>query len=161
VDEAVGRGLESWAEARPGAAALALSDAKDLRFRLFGLLSSRAAGDVSGADQLAFLNQRMSTALGHLNLRPVGSEVQLNFPDEAAPDRLLWPIVYSAVRLLTDPQSARLRQCGGDKCTWVFIDESKNGSRRWCDMSVCGNRAKSRRHYQRARREASPTGGTT
>lgn len=156
VSEAVGRGLGSWAEARPGAAEIAYGDARDLRLHLFGLLSTHAAGDVPGPDQLTFLNERMSSALGHLKLGASASRVSLSFQDELTPDRLVWPVVYSATCLLTDPQSERLRRCGGDKCTWLFIDESKNGSRRWCDMSVCGNRAKSRRHYQRARHTASP-----
>jgi predicted RNA-binding Zn ribbon-like protein len=47
-----------------------------------------------------------------------------------------------------------VRECGGDHCGWLFLDETKNRSRRWCEMSVCGNRAKARRHYDRNRRAA-------
>lgn len=67
----------------------------------------------------------------------------------------LWPILQSAADLLTSADLARLRQCNGHNCTWLFLDRSKNKSRRWCDMQICGNRAKSRRHYARTRAPAS------
>jgi predicted RNA-binding Zn ribbon-like protein len=63
----------------------------------------------------------------------------------------LWPIAQSAAELLMSPDLKRLRQCKGQKCTWLFLDRSKNRSRRWCDMEVCGNRAKSQRHYARSK----------
>jgi predicted RNA-binding Zn ribbon-like protein len=44
-----------------------------------------------------------------------------------------------------------VRRCASDACLWLFIDESKAGTRRWCDMSSCGNRAKSRRHYLKSK----------
>lgn len=55
----------------------------------------------------------------------------------------------SALRLAADPPLERLRICG--HCGWLFIDRSKNRSRMWCDMAVCGNREKARRHYARSR----------
>ena len=58
-------------------------------------------------------------------------------------------IVRSTVELLTSDDLGRLRLCAADDCHWVFLDHSKNGSRRWCDMNVCGNRAKARRYYAR------------
>ncbi|MFI4995137.1 MAG: CGNR zinc finger domain-containing protein [Hyphomicrobiales bacterium] len=42
-----------------------------------------------------------------------------------------------------------MRRCANEKCLWMFVDESKSGTRRWCQMSACGNRAKARRHYSR------------
>ena len=62
---------------------------------------------------------------------------------------LLAPALWSAGDLLTGPQLARVRECANDKCLWLFLDESKNGTRRWCSMSACGNRAKAHRHYAR------------
>jgi predicted RNA-binding Zn ribbon-like protein len=64
---------------------------------------------------------------------------------------MLAPIVRGAADLLIGPDRARVRECGSDTCFWLFLDHSKNGTRRWCDMKVCGNRAKARRHYQRGR----------
>lgn len=69
-------------------------------------------------------------------------------------DSFLWPIVHSAVKLLTGPDTDRLRRCAQDYCDWLFFDESKRGNRRWCDMSICGNRAKAQRFYSRKTRRA-------
>jgi len=62
---------------------------------------------------------------------------------------VLAPVVESAAALLTSPDLSRVRECESETCGWLFIDRSRNRSRRWCDMTVCGNRAKVRRHYQR------------
>jgi predicted RNA-binding Zn ribbon-like protein len=62
---------------------------------------------------------------------------------------VLAPVIWSAADLLTHAGERRIRRCANDKCRWVFIDRSKGGTRRWCDMSSCGNRAKSHRHYAR------------
>lgn len=73
-------------------------------------------------------------------------------------DGLLWPIAASAVDLLTSDRLARLKRCG--ECDWLFLDDSKNGSRSWC-KAACGNRVRARRHYERVRRstEAKPPHG--
>ena len=60
----------------------------------------------------------------------------------------------SALRLLADGEIERLKICGN--CGWLFIDRSRNRSRAWCDMAVCGNRAKASRHYHRRKKEAEP-----
>lgn len=61
---------------------------------------------------------------------------------------VLLAICAQAVR---DGSWERLRLCPGTDCGWVFFDHSRNGSGRWCSMSVCGGRAKSRAYYQRTR----------
>jgi predicted RNA-binding Zn ribbon-like protein len=57
----------------------------------------------------------------------------------------------SAAELLTSTELARVRECGGENCGWMFLDNSRNHSRHWCDMQDCGNRAKVRRFRQRQR----------
>jgi predicted RNA-binding Zn ribbon-like protein len=64
------------------------------------------------------------------------------------PDRPLWPIAVAAVDLLRSDRLARVKQCAN--CTWLFVDRSRNGSRRWCSMDECGAHTKMRRY--RARR---------
>ncbi|CDZ27573.1 Conserved protein containing a Zn-ribbon-like motif [Neorhizobium galegae bv. officinalis] len=59
---------------------------------------------------------------------------------------------YSALRLLADEEVSRMKICGS--CGWLFMDRSKNRSRTWCDMAVCGNRVKANRHYHRRKKEA-------
>jgi len=72
--------------------------------------------------------------------------------DEEALDSLVGPIALSAAGLLTSLAYKRVGQCEDDRgCGWLFLDTSKNHSRRWCDMNDCGNRAKQRRHYARTR----------
>jgi predicted RNA-binding Zn ribbon-like protein len=63
----------------------------------------------------------------------------------------VWGVLRSAADLLTSDDLGRLRECASDTCAWLFLDHSKNRSRRWCDMTVCGNRDKVRRHRQRQR----------
>jgi predicted RNA-binding Zn ribbon-like protein len=68
-------------------------------------------------------------------------------PVEAA----LGPIALAAVRLFTEGDFHRIRECEGHACGWLFYDRSKNSRRRWCEMEVCGNRAKQRRLAARRR----------
>ncbi len=66
--------------------------------------------------------------------------------------RPLWALARSAADLLTSPRLSRVRECPGeDGCGWLFLDTSKNGSRRWCSMQGCGSRAKARRYAGRRR----------
>jgi predicted RNA-binding Zn ribbon-like protein len=55
----------------------------------------------------------------------------------------------SAMRLMSPSMRARVKIC--PSCRWLFMDRSKNQSRTWCDMKVCGNRAKARKHYKRSK----------
>jgi len=60
----------------------------------------------------------------------------------ASAAEILGPIALAAVDLLRGDMLARLKMCPQDDCHWLFLDTTKNGSRRWCDMASCGNRAK-------------------
>lgn len=71
--------------------------------------------------------------------------------DENALDAMLWHVARSAADLLTSTDMHLVRQCASDACGWLFVDTTRNRSRRWCDMRGCGNRAKVRRHRSRAR----------
>jgi len=64
-------------------------------------------------------------------------------------DCILWRVVRSAADLLTAKEFSQVRECAGEGCGWMFLDTSRNRSRRWCDMETCGNRAKAHRHYER------------
>jgi predicted RNA-binding Zn ribbon-like protein len=73
-------------------------------------------------------------------------------------ERPLWPILRSAADLLTSPEVHAVKECGSDRCSWLFVDRSRTHRRRWCDMKSCGNRAKARRHYQKTRAQAVRSG---
>jgi predicted RNA-binding Zn ribbon-like protein len=64
---------------------------------------------------------------------------------------LLAPVLWSAGDLMLQAGNRRVRRCANEQCLWLFVDDSKSGTRRWCDMSSCGNRAKARRHYARVK----------
>ena len=99
------------------------------------------------------LDRELRAALGRRHLRHSGGAFDWNWEDsDGAFDRLLWPISLSAADLLTSTDLSRLRQCQGNNCGWMFLDTSRNRSRRWCDMQDCGNRAKVRRFRQRLER---------
>ncbi|ADB29812.1 protein of unknown function DUF1470 [Kribbella flavida DSM 17836] len=66
-------------------------------------------------------------------------------------DDLAGELALAAWRLLEDENLSRLRQCQDDDCGWLFLDRTKNGSRRWCSSADCGNRARASRHYRRTR----------
>jgi predicted RNA-binding Zn ribbon-like protein len=72
--------------------------------------------------------------------------------------RVLWPVARAAFDLLTGAEAGRLRECAGRDCHWLFLDRSKNGSRRWCAMANCGNAAKARRHRAKSHRARSQRG---
>jgi predicted RNA-binding Zn ribbon-like protein len=65
------------------------------------------------------------------------------------PEAVLWPVVRAAAALLASEDASKLRICGGPDCSWMYVDRSRNGFRRWCEMSECGTREKSRRRSER------------
>jgi predicted RNA-binding Zn ribbon-like protein len=103
---------------------------------------------------LVLLNEVLHNALARLEVRPSveGFEWAWASGDDGL-DRMLWPVARSAADLLTSEDLGRVRKCASEVCDWLFVDASKNRSRRWCTMGVCGSRAKSRRYYRRRKRE--------
>lgn len=96
------------------------------------------------------LNAALAPTLSRLRIVPLQEGFAWDWHvQDGHLDRMLWPIVRSAAELLTNGPLDRLKQCAG--CSWLFLDGSRNRTRRWCDMRVCGNRAKARRHYERQR----------
>ncbi|MGR9231269.1 CGNR zinc finger domain-containing protein [Rhizobium leguminosarum] len=78
-------------------------------------------------------------------------EALANVLREASPGSMAAATAHSVLRLIAMPDPQRMKICGN--CGWLFIDRSKNRSRAWCDMAVCGNRAKANRHYRRKKEE--------
>jgi len=63
----------------------------------------------------------------------------------------LWWLAWEAAQLWTSNEVDSLRRCSNDRCLWLFLDQSRRHNRRWCDMLVCGSRAKARAYYARQR----------
>lgn len=153
VPAARARALAGEAARRPGEARSALERARSLRERLFALFSAAAAGRRLPGDDLRSVSAALGGALGRLRLVPSSGPAARWVWDEdpRALDAALWPVLRSTADLLTSADLSRLRECASESCGWIFLDRSKNGSRRWCDMAVCGNREKVRRHRRRLR----------
>ena len=150
--------LAEAAGPRPRAAADALAQAVSLREALYGLFSARAAGLPAPASDLHTVNRAIGKAMTRAGLSPsAGGGFEWGWP--GAPlglDRVAWWVARSAAELLTSKELTSVRECAGYDCGRLFMDGTKNRSRRWCDMASCGNRAKGRRHYER--RKAAPRG---
>ena len=89
----------------------------------------------------------------HLRVTPLGTapRLQLGWEDEENRlDSVLWPVLWSAASLITSEEASRIRVCGGEDCGWMYVDRSRNGLRRWCQMESCGTREKTRRRRQGA-----------
>jgi predicted RNA-binding Zn ribbon-like protein len=141
-----------WSQADRQQAAALFGEAIGLREAVYRLFSAVAANEpVPGAD-LALLNRALAAAPPRERVAPAdgGYAWETDKIEVSAPG-LLAPVLWSAGDLLTRADRRRVRRCANDACLWLFIDESKAGTRRWCDMSSCGNRAKSRRHYLRTK----------
>lgn len=146
-DEA--EGLLEAAERMPGEAASVLRRAIALREAIYRLFSRSAVGLAPLEGDLARLNEELSDAMQRLRVHRDEDGYSLAWERGDRLDRMLWPIARSAMEVLTSSDLERVRECGGEDCNWLFLDTSKNHSRRWCVMSDCGNRAKAKRHYHR------------
>lgn len=104
------------------------------------------------ADSLELLNFELGRAMARSQVvNADGGFTWVWAEGGRALDSMLWPIARSAADLLTGGDLSAVRQCGGRACGWLFLDTSRNRTRRWCDMRLCGNRAKARRHHERVR----------
>ena len=146
--------LVQAAALRPDESATALRGAIELREAIYRIFAALASDDSPQASDLEHLNAELSTHLGRL--RVASNRKRFNWTwtsSDDALDQALGPIARSAADLLTSPHLLeQVRQCEGDTCGWLFVDSSKNHSRRWCVMRECGNVAKVRRFRMKSRR---------
>jgi predicted RNA-binding Zn ribbon-like protein len=123
-----------------------------LRAALQQVFTAIASGVKPRPEDLALIHDRYVAGLSGARLVAHEGRFAWESSGDGAQSRLLWPIVQSAVELLMQGELARVKQCSGpDGCGWLFYDESKNGSRRWCSMAGCGAHAKMRRYNARQR----------
>ena len=147
------RHLARVAAQHPHDAARTLAAAIALRETLYRIFSSVIDASGTAPADLAALNAALARAAARLRVVARADRFEWAWAaDGEALDRVLWPVVRSAADLLVSEEVAKVRRCAGDTCDWLFLDTSRNHTRRWCDMRDCGNRAKARRYY--ARRKA-------
>jgi predicted RNA-binding Zn ribbon-like protein len=140
---------------RGRANSLAADSAYDaiLEFRetSFRLLSASLANEPPLAQDISRLNHAIENAASQYVVEPADTGYQWRLPDHL--DGMLWSVIWSAADLLTSDQLSNVKMCEADGCGWLFLDTSRNQSRRWCSMESCGNRAKAKRHYKKTRSE--------
>lgn len=121
-----------------------------IREVLFAMLSATACGKKPAEKDIEQFNQILSRTLSNLKLEIDRGKVNISF---AQPDQVLeeplFIIVKNAFDVLTGEDMSRIKEC--PNCGWLFLDRTKNGKRRWCNMQVCGSRDKSHRYYLKNR----------
>jgi predicted RNA-binding Zn ribbon-like protein len=129
-----------------------LSSAVALRSAIHGIAAAIGRGAPPPEASLAALSARYARSMEHASLAAGADACQWRWRMRDAPiDAALGPIALAAVRLFSEGDFRRIKECCGQACGWLFYDVSKNNRRRWCEMEICGNRAKQRRLAARRR----------
>jgi predicted RNA-binding Zn ribbon-like protein len=152
LDELQARRLLEAGARQPAEAAQTFAQAIALRetiYRIFVAIARQGSPAPADLDELHVV---YCAVLRRARLTQVMGGYEWRWAEADTLDRMIWPVVRSAVELLTSSDVARVKECANAAdCGWLFLDRSKNGSRRWCSMDDCGSRDKMRRHYARRR----------
>jgi predicted RNA-binding Zn ribbon-like protein len=145
---------EHFSKSRCGApeAQRSLARAIELREALYVIFSAVLKKTAAPAKGLETLNSFLRTAGDRSLLLEKKGRFSWTFADHFSYDAVLWPIARSAADLLISGELPFVRTCSSKTCQWFFLDTSKNHRRRWCNMKLCGNRAKVRRFYERQKK---------
>jgi predicted RNA-binding Zn ribbon-like protein len=148
IDETDRRALEHAVEALP-----ALQEVHRIRVELALVVTPLAHHGRPAAESIAALNDRLHNAAVRRSVdvrtyrwvwTPPGTLVEL-----------VAPVIWDAADVLTNLDHSRLGYCAS--CAWLFLDTTRNRSRRWCDMQDCGSRTKALRYYHRTKAKATPS----
>jgi predicted RNA-binding Zn ribbon-like protein len=140
---------------QPAVTATGLRRAHALRRAVQAVFGAIADGQAIPEQPWRDLRRSIAEAIGHADLTGDHAHVDLVWPSGSL-DAVLWPIAYAAHELLTGGQLGRVKRCAA--CPWLYVDHSKNSSRRWCTMDDCGKSEKMRRYVER--RAARRRGGS-
>jgi predicted RNA-binding Zn ribbon-like protein len=151
ADEAAALRLAASADAERGTAVW--RRAIVLRETLYRLVLAAAENRLPQPSDLEVLTRAFTRAQQHATLAADDRGIRWRWVSPTDLERPLWEVARSAVETLTTGEAIRVGVCRHDTdgCGWVFLDATKNGSRRWCGMADCGTRAKSRRLTERRR----------
>lgn len=141
--------LSHEARRHPHQAAGVLARAREFREALNGLATSVDQQRQPGQAALATIGEYLAAAYANARLVPHDGALQWVASADDDLNRVLWEIGRAAGRLVLSPRLSRIRACAAADCGWWFVDDTKNHSRRWCDMKICGNREKIRRFRSR------------
>ena len=151
ISRQVVKALLSSSKENPKRAKKALQDALELREIIYSIFSTLADDNPPRQKDLAEFNKFLSRSLKHARVMDAEEIYTWGWDNmEASLDSLVWPVARETANLLTSPDMKRVGECADDRgCGFLFIDTSRNHSRRWCSMESCGNRAKAQRYYQK------------
>ena len=141
--------LSREAGRHPHQAAGVLARAREFREALNSLAESIDQQRQPGPPVLATIGECLAAAYANGRLVPHDGALQWVASADDDLNRVLWEIGRAAGRLVLSPRLSRIRACAAADCGWWFVDDTKNRSRRWCDMKLCGNREKIRRFRSR------------
>lgn len=150
--------LLQQAKSHPVLAEATLVWAITLREATYRIFSHVAQGLPPQAEDLITLQNAYAEAMTHASIVSQADGFTFTWQkNEHALHAPLWPLAHSGIELLLSPEFHHVKECPGDGCGWLFLDRSRNQSRRWCNGQDCGNRIRVRQHYQR-HRAISPSG---
>jgi predicted RNA-binding Zn ribbon-like protein len=136
----------------------ALRKAVELRESMYAIFEAIVRKKRVPAAALATLNEHLHEAAGQRQLVQISEAFERRIDYRESLDSLRWAVAIAAADLLASGQLPFIRTCSSPTCQWFFLDTSKNHRRRWCDMRLCGNRAKVRRFYANQRKSAEARG---
>jgi predicted RNA-binding Zn ribbon-like protein len=137
--------LSALAAADPGQASELLRTAREMRAALYRILTAQGS-----ALDLDLFNDWLCRAQSHRKIELWPPPARWTIDCGPLPlDYPLWPVMLAAANLLTSPDMERIHTCANHECGWIFLDRSRNGSRKWCSSTACGNRERVRQYYTR------------
>ncbi|TXL70435.1 hypothetical protein FHP25_34480 [Vineibacter terrae] len=150
LDATAKRQADAAVSADAATARKLLRDARQLRGAIYAVGAAIAHGGAPSEADLRMLKAFAEWTLGAAALASAADGgFKFDFTHAPPGIALLGRLAWSAVDLLATAPPERIKQCPGHGCGWLFLDVSKNNSRRWCDMATCGNRTKATRFRQR------------
>ncbi|SRR5713226_3774528 len=138
------------AESSAAAGERVLASVKELRFALWSLVSSLQQRKPAKPSDLSVINEWMRRLALSEQIAVRRDKIEfVPSRDISVLELIGLRVTAAALSLLKNPPAARIKTCPGENCGWKFVDRSKNRSRRWCDMAVCGNLVKAREYRAR------------
>jgi predicted RNA-binding Zn ribbon-like protein len=153
LDKNAAEALAARAAREPAEAQRVLLGARELRELLFRVFNAVIEGSGPEPTDWRAFNQAVRAVMASAVVGQKEGRFYWSFDQERQRrDFFRGPVVKAATDLLIGGDLTRLKRCSTPDCQWLFLDTSKNKSRRWCDMQSCGNRAKAKRYYQKSRK---------
>ncbi len=149
IAAASGKRVIAQSRRHPQQAAAALARAMELREAVYDIVAALDAKRSPSTAALEVVARDLAAAYSSGRLVLHEGTLQWVSGNEDDLDRVLWEVARSVGRLVTSPRLMKVRLCAAADCGWLFLDDTKNRSRRWCDMKICGNREKLRRFRAR------------